>query len=109
VKKNLPDVIAGEGFVHGAIKCPNCFIQFPTIEATLLLITSLAGMDIHVLHTWALAITHEASEYAFQQFTSKKAGGDGVIPAAILDTHLVIACDQVVDRLLQAYHNSSGC
>jgi hypothetical protein len=55
---------------------------------------------ITIWNTWALAVTHEACEYTEQKFLTEKTGGDPVIPSPKLDTDLVMACDQLVDRLI---------
>jgi hypothetical protein len=61
--------------------------------------TSSEG-PITIWKTWALTVTHE--------FVAEKTGGDPVIPSPKLDTDLVMACDQLVDRLIKGYKNPSG-
>ncbi|KAG2033979.1 hypothetical protein BDR03DRAFT_984674 [Suillus americanus] len=61
--------------------------------------------QITIWNTWALTVTHEACEYTDQKFIAEKTGGDPVIPSPKLDTDLVMACDQLVDRLIKAYNN----
>jgi hypothetical protein len=70
--------------------------------------TASSEGPITIWNTWALTITHEACEYTNQKFVAEKTGGDPVIPSPKLDTDLVMACDQLVDRLIKAYKNPSG-
>ncbi|KAG2122952.1 uncharacterized protein EDB93DRAFT_1259201 [Suillus bovinus] len=67
--------------------------------------SSTSAIQISLWHTWALTVTHKASEYTAQKFNAEKTGGDPVIPSANLDTDLVMACDQLVDCLIKAYEN----
>ncbi|KAG1835375.1 hypothetical protein DFJ58DRAFT_847425 [Suillus subalutaceus] len=68
-------------------------------------VSSTSDDEITLLHTWALTVTHVACDYTEQKFNAEKTGGDPVIPSPNLDTDLVMACDQLVDRLIKAYKN----
>ncbi|KAG1725124.1 hypothetical protein EDB19DRAFT_1833925 [Suillus lakei] len=68
-------------------------------------VSSTSDIEITLWRTWALTVTHEACEYTEQKFNAEKTGGDPVIPSLKLDTDLVMACDQLVDRLIKAYKN----
>ncbi|KAG2758144.1 hypothetical protein P692DRAFT_201780049 [Suillus brevipes Sb2] len=67
--------------------------------------TASSEDPINIWNTWALTVTHEACEYTNKKFVAEKTGGDPVIPSPKLDTDLVMACDQLVDRLIKAYKN----
>ncbi|KAG2132127.1 uncharacterized protein EDB93DRAFT_1107962 [Suillus bovinus] len=67
--------------------------------------SSTFAIGISLWRTWALTVTHEASEYTAQKFNAEKTGGDRVTPSPNLDTDLVMACNQLVDCLIQAYKN----
>ncbi|KAG2032245.1 hypothetical protein BDR03DRAFT_985819 [Suillus americanus] len=64
---------------------------------------STADDEISLFCTWALTVTHVACDYMEEKFNAEKTGGDPVIPSPNLDTDLVMACDQLVDRLIEAY------
>ncbi|KAG2118615.1 hypothetical protein DEU56DRAFT_918775 [Suillus clintonianus] len=68
-------------------------------------VSSTSEDEITILNTWALGVTHVACDYTEQKFNAEKTGGDPVIPSPNLDTDLVMACDQLVDRLIKAYKN----
>ena len=51
-----------------------------------------------------MSITHAASEYVSARFRSPSSD---VLPPPILDTHLVLACDHLVNNLIQASKNHS--
>ncbi|KAG1870581.1 hypothetical protein DFJ58DRAFT_837333 [Suillus subalutaceus] len=68
-------------------------------------VSSTSDDEITLLRTWALTVTHVACDYTEQKFNAEKTGGDPVIPSPNLDTDLVMACDQLVDRLIKAYKN----
>ncbi|KAG1723330.1 hypothetical protein EDB19DRAFT_1916154 [Suillus lakei] len=68
-------------------------------------VSSTSDIEITLWCIWALTVTHEACEYTEQKFNAEKTGGDPVIPSPNLDTDLVMACDQLVDRLIKAYKN----
>lgn len=74
-------------------------------------VSSTSEDEITIFNTWALGVTHVACEYTEQKFNAEKTGGDPVIPSPNLDTDLVMACDQLVDRLIKAYKNpcESSC
>ncbi|KAG2740821.1 hypothetical protein P692DRAFT_201796918 [Suillus brevipes Sb2] len=67
--------------------------------------TASSKDPIIIWNTWALSVTHEACEYTNKKFVAEKTGGDPVIPSPKLDTDLVMACDQLVNRLIKAYKN----
>ncbi|KAG2128909.1 uncharacterized protein EDB93DRAFT_1108866 [Suillus bovinus] len=67
--------------------------------------SSTSAIEISLWRTWALTVTHEACEYTAQKFNAEKTGGDPVIPSPNLNTDLVMACNQLVDRLIKACKN----
>ncbi|KAG1746328.1 hypothetical protein EDB19DRAFT_1826345 [Suillus lakei] len=60
-------------------------------------VSSTSDIEITLWCTWALTVTHEASEYTKQKFNAEKTGGDPVIPSPNLDTDLVMAFWMQID------------
>jgi hypothetical protein len=55
-----------------------------------------------------LKITHAAADYVAEKYESRCVPLDstvGIIPSSHLDAHLVLACDKLVDRFVEAATN----
>ncbi|KAG2039583.1 hypothetical protein BDR03DRAFT_1008902 [Suillus americanus] len=71
-------------------------------------VASTANDEISLFCTWALTVTHVVCDYTEEKFNAEKTGGDPVIPSPNLDTDLVMACNQLVDRLIKPYKNPNA-